>query len=249
MFKLMLIKAVKLFLVPTILALIWFLTSTKTSIFFPPPDIVFAALLDDVNTNNSLMLDIVISIKRLIIGSLIGISLGLVVGTILGANNQVYSYFSSTVNGLKCVPTTALIPFVIMIFGMTEIATVTVIAISSSIPSLITAINAVHSVKQKYSVLAQNLELTNIERMTKIFIPGAMPEIFTGIDLSINLSFKMMVLAEMLGANAGLGFRLMENSHYLNFDKVLYVIIILCVLSILITGLIGVIRKWSLKWV
>lgn len=246
--KSFLLGPLKTFLVPIILIGIWFVSSSETSVFFPRPDVVWTALVSDVNADNTLFLDFVISTKRILMGSAIGISIGLTLGAIIAANSVVKSFFDSTISSLKCLPTTALVPFVIMVFGMTEFAAVTVIAVSAAIPSLISAINEVGMVKEKYQVLAQNLELSYSSRMTKLYFPGALPGLYTGIDLSFNLAFRMLVLAEVLGSSSGLAFRLMESAHYLKFDRVLYVLIILGIMSVCVTNMLNLIRRRNLKW-
>lgn len=228
---------------------IWqILASTLHFHYFPTIDAIVSSFINDIGSGEILS-DVIVSFSRCLIGLGCSILVGISVGTAIGMNNYIKQLFMPTINGIRSMPITALIPLIIMAFGMTETATFVVLLLTATIPVLITTIDGISAANKKYYPLIANLELGNFKAITKVLLPASMPSIMSGIDISVNAGFKMLILAELMGTNAGIGFRLMEASHYLEYTKVYYLLFVISVMGITVTSIHNLLKDRVLKWV
>lgn len=234
-------------LVPTVLVYLWHVAAVSLAKFYLPTPLAAVTEVVNMITLGDLGLDIAASLTRLFVGLSISIPLGLIVGTVLGYFTLVNRIVYPTINWFRMLPVTALVPLVIVAMGFSEQSAIFIILLAAFFPTLIATIHATKGVKEEYADLISNLELSPVRNLTKIILPGALPGSLAGIDLSINAAFRMMIVAELFGAPNGLGFRLMESSHYLNFSRVFGLLLVIGTIGAIISGSINQCKFYILR--
>ena len=164
----------------------------------------------------------------------VGVPLGLSMGLVPTLN----AVLDPFVQFLRPLPKIALIPLVIVWFGIGEGAKFFLIFISSFLSIVVGAVAAVTSVSQGRIRVAQTLGATRHQIFRYVVLPNALPELFTTIRLSVGIGWTSLIAAEMVAANSGLGWMVINAGTYLRTDVVL--------LGILLLGLTGYLFDWIL---
>ena len=236
-------------IVPILLLFFWWMLSTSVNKFYLPTPLNTFSEFIEIASNGELIEDILSSLSRLGIGLAISIIPAIILGIIIGINKTISKLFLPSVNGFRVIPITALLPVIIMAFGFSNWAVLSVIFLAAFFPTIIATAHAVENISTTYSNIINDFNLSVVKSFTKILIPGAMPGILTGIDLSINSAFRMMVVSELFGSPNGLGFRLMDSSQFLNFKKIYALMIVIAILGFLITMIFNSFKKYLLRWI
>ncbi|HEX3015467.1 MAG TPA: ABC transporter permease [Desulfobacteria bacterium] len=232
-----------------IVLLVWDVLSTKTDLlplpFFPGPDQIIQVGFEDWQT---LLISTGYSLRLLIIGFLIGTALGLVSGVLIGWYKQWDYWFFPVLKVIGVVPAVAWIPLAVMIFPSSLASEVFLIVLCVWFPVAFMASGGIQNIQKSYFEAARTLGADERFLVFKVAIPGAMPSIFTGIYTATGLSFTTLVVSEMLGAKAGLGWYINWAKGWSNYAKVYAAIIIMAVVFSVVLALLFKIRDRVLIW-
>jgi NitT/TauT family transport system permease protein len=208
--------------------------------FFPP----FSEVLITAKqvTYWQLFIDIMVSLKRILIGFLLASALALPVGFILGgAFPKVARFLNSLLNFLAQVPAFILFPVFVVIFGIGETGILVVISWAAFWPILFTTIQGVRQVDPILIKGAKSMGANPLTIFWKVVIPGALASILTGMRTGMTISFMMLIGAETLGANSGLGW-LIHNSTNMGFIPRIY-------LAVILIAVLGLGINYFLEWI
>lgn len=145
------------------------------------------------------------SLYRLAWGFVSGSALGLVLGILMGLFESVESFFAPTLNALRQVPTIAFIPLLILIFGVEETFKIVVVAKAALFPVSLASFDAVKGIPRSYFEVSRAYKLSTWQLISKIILPATTPPILTGLRLSLGRSWMVLVAAELLAADTGIG--------------------------------------------
>ncbi len=238
--------AVLLFLV------IWQLSGSLhwvDSLLLPPPSeilITAGELLSSGYRQTPLWQHFAISIARALTAFVAAIASGVPLGLCMGLSPSLAAGLNPFVQFLRPLPKIALIPLVIVWFGIGEGAKFFLIFISSFLSIVVGSAAAVLSVSQARLRAAQTLGANRRQLFAHVVLPNALPELFTSVRLSIGIGWTSLIAAEMVAANSGLGWMVINAGSYLRTDVVL--------LGIVLLGLTGYFFDWVLvqlqqRWV
>jgi ABC-type nitrate/sulfonate/bicarbonate transport system permease component len=143
-------------------------------------------------------------------GLAIGASLGLVLGALMGIFLIFHRLMEVTIECLRPIPSVALIPIVLLIFGLGYAMEITLIAKTSFWPMLLLTIAAVRGVKPRLLEVAKLLRMGLIARIAKVVIPAALPGIFVGFRLAVGAALVVAVTVEIAANPLGLGYAMMR---------------------------------------
>ena len=192
--------------------------------------------------------DAVTSLLRIVIGFAIGAGLALPLGLAMGAWPLAHDLLNPLLQVLRPIPPIAYIPLAILWFGLGNPPALFLISLGAFFPVLVNTIAGVRSVDSIYLRAARNLGAGQAVLFRRVVIPAAMPYILTGVRVGIGVAFIVVIVAEMIAVNAGLGYRILEAREYFWSDKVIagMITIGLCGLGIDVgmTRLNG----WLLRW-
>lgn len=153
-------------------------------------------------------------------GLAIGSSLGLVFGALMGIFIIFHRLMEVTIECLRPIPSVALIPIVLLIFGLGYSMEITLIAKTSFWPMLLLTIAAVRGVKPRLFEVAKLLRMGLVARIAKVVIPAALPGIFVGFRLAVGAALVVAVTVEIAANPLGLGYAMMRAQEALRPDLV-----------------------------
>jgi NitT/TauT family transport system permease protein len=165
--------------------------------------------------------DVLTSLMRIAVGFAIGAGLALPLGLFMGARPLVYELFNPLLQVLRPIPPIAWIPLAILWFGLGNPPAFFLISLGAFFPVLMNTIAGVRAVDAIHLRAARNLGAGEWTLFWRVMIPAAMPYILTGIRVGVGVAFIVVIVAEMIAVNTGLGYRILEAREYFWSDKVI----------------------------
>jgi NitT/TauT family transport system permease protein len=200
-------------LVPIILLCLWEVISYfkfVSPLFLASPLDVLINLVDSFQ-NGSMLDDIGHTLYRVIIGFGFAAIIGVPLGLLMGYSSKIYNALEFTVEFFRGIPTTALFPLFLLIFGIGDEAKFAVTAWGAGLVILINSMYGVHLGKELRIRVAKTMKVKGFELFRKVIFPEALPQIFSGFRVAISLSLIIVIVTEMfIGTNAGLGKRIID---------------------------------------
>ncbi len=188
------------------------------------------------------------SLYRVGMGFLIGTGLALVLGLAMGASNAAYAYLNPVLQLLRPIPPIAYVPLAILWFGLGNPPAFFLISLGAFFPVLMNTIAGVRSVDAIYIRAARNLGASRMTLFFRVIVPAATPHIMTGIRVGFGVAFIVVIVAEMIAVNNGLGYRILEAREYFWSDKIIAGMITIGLLGLGIDALLARLSKYLLRW-
>jgi NitT/TauT family transport system permease protein len=198
---------------PAMALLLWEICSRSGIIdtrFFPAPSEIFYHLIF-VSPEEGIIEDVLASLHRLLWGYLAGSTLGIALGIGMGLNQTLRMAFYPLIVVTYPIPKIAILPLVMLIFGIGDLAKMVVVAIGSFFLVLMNTLHGVDSIEKIYHDVAEVYKIKRRNFIFKVILPGSLPAIFTGLKLAIGYSLVMVVAAEFSGADHGIGFLIWQS--------------------------------------
>jgi sulfonate transport system permease protein len=196
----------------------------------PRPSSILAAFVETAS-KGILQRSLLVSLGRVFSGFLIAAGVALPLALLFHFRPSLADYFRGVLNFLRCTPPLALIPVLILWFGIGEGSKLAVIILTSFFPIFLNAMSALDQVDPKLLEMGRNLELNQAEVTFSILLPEAAPTIFTGLRLGFGYSWRALIGAEMIAASAGLGYMILDAEEMARTDVM--------VVGILVIGFTG----------
>jgi NitT/TauT family transport system permease protein len=181
-------------------------------------------------------------------GFAIGALLALVLGLLMGASTVVYNLFNPLIQILRPIPPIAYIPLAILWFGLGNPPAFFLISLGAFFPVLMNTIAGVRHVDRLLIRAARNLGANGRTLFLRIILPAAMPYILTGLRVGIGVAFIVVIVAEMIAVNNGLGYRILEAREFLWSDKIIAGMITIGLLGLAIDTVMSRINRYLLRW-
>jgi NitT/TauT family transport system permease protein len=192
--------------------------------------------------------DALASLSRVAGGFAIGAGLALPLGLLMGARPRVYELMNPLVQVVRPIPPIAFIPLAILWFGLGNPPAFFLISLGAFFPVLMNTIAGVRNVDAIYLRAAQNLGAGEWTLFWRIIVPAAMPYILAGVRIGIGVAFIVVIVAEMIAVNSGLGYRILEAREYFWSDKVIAGMISIGLAGLGIDLLMDRLNRWLLRW-
>lgn len=241
-------------LLPLILALVvfigvWNLLTTGLRLlplpYFPGPREILYELWRD---RGLLGLSTVYSLRLLAIGYLVGTLGGLAAGILMGWFKWGEYWLQPLLRFIGPVPAPAWIPLAMTLFPNSFLASIFLLGLSSWFPVTILTWSGIAGVNKSYLEVARTLGAGDRVLLLRVAIPAALPSIFVGLFMGLGLSFATLVVAEMLGVKAGLGWYIQWAQGWAEYDKVYGALIIMALLFSTLLSVIFRCRDRILAW-
>ncbi len=198
--------------------------------------------------SGEMLLDSVTSMYRVVLGFLIGAGLALPLGLAMGASERVYTWFNLSMQLLRPIPPIAYIPLAMLWFGLGNPPALFLISLGAFFPVLINTIAGVRQVDGIYLRAARNLGASGPTMFRRVILPAAVPYILSGVRIGIGTAFIVVIVAEMLAVNNGLGFRMLEAKEYFWTDKIMAGMITIGMLGLAIDTGVSRLNNYLLRW-
>ena len=215
--------------------------------FLPGPLRIMEAL-KQLAISGELWLDVSVSLLRIGVGWLLGVSLGLAIGISMGLYSTMRSISKPAISALYPIPKIAILPLIILWLGIGETSKIVTITLGVFFPIVIATYTAIDNVPRNLIQMSQAFGVPVWSIILKTLIPGAMPGILAGMRISISVGILTMVAAEMIGAQNGLGAFVLLQGNLMRSDQLLAGIVVISILG-LIAGLgLSYIEKMLFRW-
>jgi len=213
----------------------------------PPPSHVLAALNRD-QPQGSIWLHLGVSALRALAGLIIGGSLGLVLGLASGLSRTLQLLLDGPLQMVRTIPVLALVPLVIIWFGLGEAAKLFIVAISVLFPVYLNTFFGVRSIDPQLIEMARVYKIRGLTFYREIILPGALPSILVGFRFALGLSWLVLIVAETIGAERGLGYVAMTAREFMQLDVLVLTIVLWAILGKLADSLARRLERWLLPW-
>ncbi len=189
---------------------------------FPSPSAVGAALVDALRTG-TLIANASVSLWRVFVGFLLAVIVGVPFGLLMGSYREVRVALNPFVQLLHTVSPIAWIPLAILWFGIGNASAYFIIFMAALFPVLIATALAVRHIDPVLFRVGNNFGIPQRIMLTRITLPAITSSIASGLRISLGISWIVVVAAEMVGMNSGLGFMILDARNFLRLDVVIAV--------------------------
>jgi NitT/TauT family transport system permease protein len=216
-------------------------------IFLPAPSAVAISLWHLAFTGE-LWKHLAASLRRLAIGWSLGTATGLAAGLAAGLSSRARSPANAIVSALFPIPKIALVPLFIIWFGVGEGSKIAVLAFGVFFPTVISTVAGVDGVPRNLIRMAQSFGLSNAAIIRKVVLPGALPTILSGFRITASLAIILLVAAEMIGAQFGIGAFVLAAGNLYDTAALLAGIVVLSMLGLAVAWVLGWLERKLLAW-
>ncbi|MDR5586637.1 MULTISPECIES: ABC transporter permease [Clostridium] len=203
-----------------------------SSYILPTPQKVFNTFINMIQ-NGSIFIHIYTSMRRVFIGFGISAVIGIPLGIAFGMNNNIYEYWKVILNFLRNVPPLAMIPMLILWFGIGESTKIIIIVLAAFFPIFTSTLKGIRNCDPKLIEVGKAFEINRLQIITRIIIPNALLDIVVGLKLSLGYSFRAIIGAELIAASSGLGYLISDGKEMSRTDIVIVGIIVIGVLGVI----------------
>ncbi|MCX7709494.1 MAG: ABC transporter permease [Clostridia bacterium] len=218
---------------------------------FPSPFSVIQTLIGLI-ADNTLGIAIIASLKRIIVGYLISLIIGVVIGLTIVRFKYLDENFSALILGLQTLPSICWLPFAILWYGLNESAIIFVIAVGSTFAISIAIESGIKNVNPLYVRAAKTMGANGLKIYWNVIIPASLPSVVSGMKQGWSFAWRALMAGEMLSATKGLGQVLMVGRDLADISQVMAVMVVIIVLGLVVDKLvfgraeISIRHRWGL---
>lgn len=235
--------------VPLVLLGLWQLTTAVgvfTPVQLPPPRAVLDAGIGLVE-RGELLGHVHISTQRVLLGFLVGASIGIALGALVGLSRVADLLLAPTIGALRAVPSLAWVPLLILWLKIGEDSKITLIAIGAVFPVFTTLYLALRHVDAQLVEAARAFGLRGVRLLAAVQLPAVLPAVFSGLRLALAQSWLFLVAAEIIASSQGLGYLLIDSQNNGRTDRLLLAILLLAVLGKTTDAILGVVERAAVR--
>ncbi len=235
---------------PLVLIALWELcvrTGVLDARFFPAPTQVFDTLATLVN-NGILWKNTAASLDRLFWGILLGGIPALFLGVAMGLYRPLRAVFDPLVAATYPIPKSAIMPLILLIFGLDEASKIVMVAIGVFYPVLINSAAGVMEINKVYLDVGRSFGASRWQVFRTIALPGAMPLIMTGVKLGVGLGLILITIAEMVGAKSGLGYMIWNAWEILSVETMYVGLFVIALLGFIFSLVLNEVERLLVPW-
>ncbi len=215
--------------------------------FFPSPSTIAGTFIDVVRSGE-LVGHTWTSLVRIAIGFVIGAVPALVLGIAMGLSRFVRAALNPMVGALYPIPKTAIIPLVLLIFGIGEPSKWVIVASGVFFIVLLNTTTGVLSIEPVYLDVGRNFGAGRWQTFWTIALPGALPLIFTGLRLGWGLALVLIVVAEIVGAHSGVGAFIWNSWQTFQVERMYAGLLVISFIGYLSFLLLDELQRWLIPW-
>ena len=235
---------------PLVLLALWELLAQLKVIdgrFFPPPSRIFVAAVALIRSGE-LLTHLNASLLRIVLGFALGALIGVPVGLALGAFRVLRVMFDPILSALYVIPKIAILPLIMLIFGLGEGSKIAIVALATF---FVVAINSLGGVRQVDPILIEagrNFGAGGLQMFRHVILPGALPSIFTGLRLGAGTALLVIIAAEFVAANEGIGFLIWRSWTTLVTENMFVGLVVISALGLITTWLLHLAGRLVMPW-
>ncbi len=214
---------------------------------FPAPSDIWKALVE-LYQSGLLRQHMAASLSRFAVGWSIGVCAGVVAGFAIGVATVARSVGIPWVAAVSAIPKIALLPLFIIWFGIGEGSKFATIAFGTFFPTVINTFGGVDNIQRNLVRMGQSFNLKKSTIIMNIILPGTLPSILSAFRISASIGIILLVAAEMVSAQFGIGAYIIEQQNLFQLDRLMAGVVVLMVFGLSVHGVIGLLERWLLRW-
>lgn len=218
----------------------------STRILPAPSDVVAAGWR--LTRSGELAQNMWVSFWRALVGLAIGGGIGFVFGLANGLSRRCETVFDSTLQMVRNIPHLALIPLVILWFGIDETAKIFLVALGVFFPIYINTQHGIRTVDPQLAEMGRIYGMTSWELFWRVLLQGALPSIFVGVRYGLGIMWLTLIVAETIAASSGIGYMAMQAREFLLVDVVVLSIVIYALLGKVADSAARLLERICLGW-
>jgi sulfonate transport system permease protein len=243
-------KALRRLLLPSGLLLLW-QGITALGIFergqLPGPLDVLAACWEMASTNR-LAPHILVSLSRVLTGFVIGSTLAIAIGLLVGLSRRFEEVLAPTLQAIRAIPSLAWVPLLVLWMGVDEGPKITLVAIGAFFPVYTNLVGGVRQIDRKLVEVGYAYGLRGPALVRQVMLPASLPSLLTGLRMGLAQSWLFLVAAELIAASRGLGFLLIDSQNTGRADIIVMSIVLLALLGKATDSLLQALEHRLLRW-
>ena len=236
--------------VPVLILIVWEFMARAGYVsaqVLPAPTVVLLTAWDLIK-DGRLLTDLGVSLLRATAGFVIGGSIGFVLGTLVGFSKLAEILFDRSIQMIRAIPFLALMPLVIVWFGVDEGGKIFLVSLGVAFPIYINTVLGIRQVDPKLLEVGKVKGLSNYQQIRQIILPGAMPSILTGVRYALAVAWLALVVAETIATTRGIGFLAMDAREFLQTNVIILTIVIYAAIGVLADSLARLLERRLLGW-
>lgn len=214
---------------------------------FSSPWLVFQTFMP-LLFSGDLLIHTAVSVERVLLGFAAGSIPGILLGMAMGLSPFVRSAVEPMIQATYPIPKLAIMPFILLVFGIGELSKIFTIAIGVFYLVVINTTAGVLEINKIYLDVAKNFGADRKDFYLTVAFPGALPMIFAGLKLGMGMALILVVAAEMSAAKAGIGWMIWRAYDMFAIEQMFVALIVLSLLGYLFALLLDAIENWVLPW-
>jgi len=230
------------------LLITWEIVGRRLGDFFLAPPTALVPAAQDLISSGELMRAVRDSLTSLLVGYGVAAAIGIGLGYLMGWYKPVAKIMDPFVNAAYVVPVAALVPMIIIWFGLGFKSRVLTIIVFSVFEILVSVYTGVRNVDPMLIDVGRSFGAGRMALFRKIVFFASLPYIFAGLRMGASRAIKGMVIAELLFAVTGLGGAIQTAANYYRTDQVFVYVIVIAILGIVLAGAIQMLEKWAMPW-
>lgn len=211
------------------------------------PSLIFQAFIP-LLLSGELFYNTLVSVQRVLWGFLAGAAPGILLGISMGLSPFIRSALEPMIAATYPIPKLALMPLILLIFGLGETSKIFTIAIGVFYLVVINTMAGVLNIDKIYLDVAQNFGASRKNFYLTVALPGALPMIFAGLKLGMGMALILIVAAELSAAKAGVGWMIWRAYDMFAIEQMFIALITLSLLGYLFSLLLDMLENWMLPW-
>jgi len=215
--------------------------------FFAPPSEIAGRLAQLVN-DGTMWRETAVTMRRVLVGFTLASVPAVLLGILMGINRPIRLFFTPLISAMYPVPKIALVPMIILIFGIGETAKYAVSVISVFFLVALNTVAGVTQVDQKYFDIARNSGARGWDLIWTVALPGALPSILTGLNLALGFALTVVVGTELLLPQGGLGALIWQSYQVYDVPTIFATLIVVAVLGWGTNELMGEVERQVIPW-
>jgi NitT/TauT family transport system permease protein len=232
-------------------ALLWVVLSYGAGvqpIFLPPPESMPGAVWS-MFTEEHIVSDVLISCGRVLAGFLVAVMLATPLGVLMGYSRRMSELFDPIVGFVRYMPVPVFIPLCILWFGSGNVQKMVIILLGVFFQLVLMVKDAAAAVRPDYYEAATMLGAPRRDLIVRVLWPAALPQIFNSYRICIGWAWTYLVVAEIVGANAGIGYYIIKAQRYLMVPQIFAAMVLIGILGMGTDLLMAAAHHWLFPWV
>ncbi|WP_019546565.1 ABC transporter permease [Streptomyces sulphureus] len=193
--------------------------------------------------------DILLTLRRVLIGAGIGIVAGFTAGALMGLNRTARAALEPMLSAVYVVPKLALLPVFITIFGLGEVPLLVIISVTVFFYIWIYTMEAFASIPEGYHEAARSLDLGPVRMFTQVLVPAALPSVFVALRVAISVSIIVIVASEFLVGTTGVGYVIFDSRRLFMNDQMYVGIVTVSLMGVVLSMIVQRIGRLVTPWV